>query len=127
MFTGTMPPPMLACALEAIRVLKDEPIHIERLEFNKKYLINGLKSKGFQLSNKAGVSPIIVIIIPNDNQLLSMYHITQQNNLQIFISIFPAVPKNEGRIRISTVAGYTQENMDKIINTLHLAGVNLGF
>lgn len=127
MFTGTMPPPMLACALEAIRVLKDEPIHVERLEFNKKYLINGLKSKGFKLSNKAGVSPIIVIIIPNDTQLLSMYHITQQNNLQIFISIFPAVPKNEGRIRISTVAGYTQENMDKIINTLHLAGVKSGF
>lgn len=127
MFTGTMPPPLLATALESIRVLKEEPEHLERLDFNKKYLIKGLQEKGFKLSEKVGMTPIIVIIIPNDQQLLSMYYETQKKKLQIFISIFPAVPKNQGRIRISAVSGYTKEIMDKIIEILYLSAVESGY
>lgn len=127
MFTGTMPPVLLGTALESLRVLKEEPIHIEKLNFNKNYLIKNLREKGFKLSKNVGVTPIIVVIIPNDEQLLKMFHITQMKKLQIFISMFPAVPKGKGRIRISAVAGYTVETMDKIINILYEAGIQSGY
>jgi 7-keto-8-aminopelargonate synthetase-like enzyme len=110
--TGTLPPPSCAAALEGIKIIKSEPERIELLKKNTKYLIDNLRKLNFVLGEHVGPSPIIPILIPDDSKLLAMFHETRQRKLQIFISMFLAVPQNKGRIRLLSAAGFNKECME---------------
>jgi len=118
MFTGTLPPPALATAKAAIEVLETEPEHVRNLKANTVTFVRMLREAGFELSKHAGKSPIIIVPIHSDAQLLSMYNLTRDANVQIFVAMFPAVPRGKGRIRICAQAGHTTETICKIVDVL---------
>lgn len=77
------------------------------------FLINELRSEGFNLLNAS--SPILPLIVGEDDKTVKVAHWLMHNGLYTAPMISPAVPKNQGRLRIGVMSSHTKEDCLKLI------------
>ena len=121
-FTASPTPPNAAAALAALEVMQREPQLRNRLWENIKHVHGALKERGFKVFPEQPESAIMVIVVGADIGLRRMSREVHEGGVFVSSVIYPAVAKNESRLRISLTAAHTRAELDKALDVLTSAG-----
>lgn len=102
-FSAAQNPATVASIITTIKVMESEPERFEKLWANYDFFISGLNQLGYDTGNSN--SPIIPIIVGSDTSALEFSRKLFDNGILATPVIFPAVPKNEARLRLCVTAG----------------------
>jgi 8-amino-7-oxononanoate synthase len=122
-FTASPPPSIAATVLACLEVIDAEPERVKRLKTNGDFLKKGLKEMGYML--EPTITPIIPILINNDEKCFKMAGYLEQEGVFVNPIIPPAVPKDESIIRVSLTAGHTEEDLGMALEKFKLVGKKL--
>lgn len=110
-FSAGVTPANAAAVLEAIRILEEEPQHMERLRRNTAILKEGLTRLGFDTG--ASTTPVVPLILGDEWRA---YRWAQRLLLEhrIFTSAvtFPAVSPGQARLRLCATAAHEPEHFE---------------
>jgi glycine C-acetyltransferase len=123
-FSTGLPPVICASVIKAIEIIDKNPNIVKKLWDNARYF----REKAAQVGFDTGLSetPIVPIIVKKD---ITAYNLTGMlNDRGICVSAFayPAVKRNEARIRVSLMSDHTQQELDYLLEQLKECGAKLG-
>ncbi|WP_231126085.1 aminotransferase class I/II-fold pyridoxal phosphate-dependent enzyme [Limosilactobacillus reuteri] len=109
-FNASMPPAIAAGTLKALEIIQKEPWRKEKLWENTLRFRRGLIELG--LDTMESTSPIVPIYIGDD--LLNMKITKELLNEGVYIAtaIYPAVSRNQSRLRATITSSLTSEEID---------------
>ena len=114
-FSTALSPADIGAALEALIIVKNEPLVVEQLNENTAYMANKLQSMGIECDDETPIFPIIV----GDNEMaLSLAYELELRGIIITAIRPPTVPVGESRLRMTVTAAHSQEQLDYVANTL---------
>ncbi|MBY9000726.1 MAG: aminotransferase class I/II-fold pyridoxal phosphate-dependent enzyme [Candidatus Heimdallarchaeota archaeon] len=123
-FSAALPPVMTAVALKAFDIIEDEKERVHALQKNIKTFIGGVKEMGFD-TLKSKDTPIVPVIIGDDIKTFRFAKKMKKEGILVPPIVFPAVPREGGRLRCCVVATHTEDDMDKILSTLEKIGKDM--
>ncbi|MBS4031594.1 MAG: aminotransferase class I/II-fold pyridoxal phosphate-dependent enzyme [Clostridiales bacterium] len=123
-FSTAMAPQAAASIITAIDVIEQEPVLREKLWDNIRYFRKNLSALGFNLGNSQ--TAIFPIIIGDDHRVREICRCLHEMNIYANPVPYPAVPKREGRIRMSLMATHTKEHLDKALDAMEYLGKKFG-
>ncbi len=123
-FSASMPPSSAAAALEAVKIILEEPERIDKLWENTKRMKTGLEHIGFNLGDTE--TPIIPIIVGEMEKTFLMCKILEEEGIFVNPAAPPAVPPNRSLIRLSLMATHTDSQIDYALDKLENIGKKLG-
>ncbi len=115
-FSAAMTPANAAAALEAIRIIQDEPQHVRRLHENSRRLRDGLRELG--LPTGPSTTPVIPVLLGDEWRA---YHWARQLLARgVFVSAvtYPAVSPGLARLRLCATAAHRPEQFDRLFEGL---------
>ncbi len=122
-FSAAMPPSAVAAALAAIEVVDTEPVHLQRLWRNAKFILEGFKSLGYDTGDSG--TPIIPLIIGDDVRTAILWKRLFEEGLFTNCVLAPGVPPGTQRIRTSLMASHTMEDLEKVLEITGRVGREL--
>jgi len=123
-FSASMAPASVAAARAALRIIRREPERIERLHRIADEVREGLKNQGFKLME--GGTPILPVIIGDDMMTFRFWRRLLEQGVFVNAVVSPAVPQGLQLIRLSLIATYEQEHIDRILEAFHKIGREFG-
>ena len=116
MFSAAMTPANSAAALEALRIIQDEPDHIVRLRENTARLQNGLKARG--LSTGASTTPVVPLLLGDEWRAFRVARELLAQGIFTSAVVFPAVAAGQARLRLCATASHKPEHFDRLFAAL---------
>lgn len=102
--------------VKAIELIDEEPIWLQKLKGNVEYFTNGLRNIGIDIGNRE--SAIFPVKVGNIEETLSFSKELMKNGIYTNPILYPAVAKNDSRIRMSLSALHTKEQLDYTLATI---------
>ncbi|MTI84464.1 MAG: 8-amino-7-oxononanoate synthase [Firmicutes bacterium] len=123
-FSTALPPSVIASAMEAFQIIRDNPKILQDLHFNAQYLRTGLKQMGFSIL--AEESPIIPVFIGDADKTMQMAE--KLFSLGVFAPGIrpPTVPPGTSRVRVTVMATHIREDLDRCLAAFARAGQEVG-
>ncbi len=118
-FSAAISPTAAACALASLKILKEEPEHLERLRSNRiKYLkiLEDLK-----LDTWDSQTPAIPIVLGNKEKVFYFWQDLMKKGVFTVMSIAPGVPPGKDLVRTSISARHTDEDFEIIAEAMAYA------
>jgi glycine C-acetyltransferase len=115
MFSASLPPPVVASVLAGLDVLECEPDRVERLHRNVAYAAKEFRNLGFEVG---GETPILPLRVPMEIDIRSAAREFHARGIFVNSIEYPAVPVNQQRFRISVMASHTQQDIDRLVDTV---------
>ncbi len=113
LFSNTLTPSLAAASLQVLKLLKEEPSHRERLHENTRYFREKMAALGFDIL--PGEHPIVPVML-YDAKLAGQFALRMLDKGVYVVGFFyPVVPQGKARIRTQMSAGYTREDIDRVI------------
>lgn len=112
-YTTALPPASCAAALEALRVMEEEPIWRKQLWENVKSWISGLSELSCELISRA--SPIVPIRIGSNEETMALAQALFEQGVYAPGIRPPTVPAGSARIRTSITALHTEADLKSAI------------
>ena len=112
MFSASPTPATVATALAALELLEADTALRARLWENIRFLHSELTSAGVLVFPDPPESAVITIPIGPDAMVHRMSRVLYERGLFSGSVIYPAVPRDEGRLRLSISAAHTREDLD---------------
>lgn len=111
LFSNSLPPPLVAGALEVLLILSESTELRDRLTDNAAYWRKGLAQLGFTL--QPGEHPIVPVML--GDAVLAQKFAARLLELGVYAVgfFYPVVPKDKARIRTQMNAALTREDLDK--------------
>lgn len=111
LFSNSLPPPLVAGALEVLRILSESTELRDRLTDNAAYWRKGLAQLGFTL--QPGEHPIVPVML--GDAVLAQKFAARLLELGVYAVgfFYPVVPKDKARIRTQMNAALTRGDLDK--------------
>ena len=106
-FSASITPASVACAIESLRILDEEPQRVKALLDISQYMRDGLKKLGVKIIDS--VTPIIY----EDEKAFLACKMLLERGVYVNPVITPATPKGMALLRTSYTATHTKEQMDK--------------
>jgi len=119
-FSGSVPTPIVAGALEILDMIQTQPKIREDLWNSVKYVKAGLTDLGFDIGNSG--SAIIPVIVGDEPKLKAFLKDLMDAGIFMNYVAFPAVPKSRCRLRMSMMAGHTRTDLDYVLATMARLG-----
>lgn len=123
-FSASIPPSNTAAALAALHVMRDEPERVERVNQIGDFMRKGYKSLGFNIGES--VSPIIPIIIGDDENTFKIWKMLFDEGVFVNPVISPAVPPGMQLLRTSYMATHTDAQLERVLDVFGKVGKQLG-
>lgn len=123
-FSASLPAPNLMAVMAALEIMETEPEHVERLWENGNYMMDGLRTLGFNVGNTE--TPIIPLIIGHDEPTFLTWKLLFERGLYTNPVVTPAVPPGQSLLRTSYMATHTREQLDRALDILATTGRQLG-
>ncbi|MEX1223927.1 MAG: aminotransferase class I/II-fold pyridoxal phosphate-dependent enzyme, partial [Pirellulales bacterium] len=105
-FTTGLSPPMAAGALEAIRVLEEQPERLDRLRENSQLLLELARGRGFNTGTSTG-TPVVPVIMGNSLLALRLSHAMFERGVNVMPILYPAVEESAARLRFFVSSEHT--------------------
>ncbi|MGD8814056.1 MAG: aminotransferase class I/II-fold pyridoxal phosphate-dependent enzyme [Anaerolineales bacterium] len=123
-FSAALPPAQAAAAMEAFRVILDEPWRVTRLNQNAKMFIEGLQERGFDtLYSETAVVPIIC---GSDEKAFKMTREAHHRDIFVLPVVSPAVPEGLSRLRATVTAAHDPDDIEYAMDVMHESGKKIG-
>ncbi len=123
-FSASIPPANAAAALAALKVMRQEPERIQRVNDIGEKMRSGFKSLGFNIGRS--VTPVIPIIIGDDQLTFATWRLLFENGVFVNPVISPAVSQGHQLLRTSYMATHTDEQLDRVLETFEKVGKQVG-
>jgi len=120
MFTASLPAAICAGVTAAFRLLEEEPWHREKLWENVRYLHAALVDMGYNVPEPE--SAILTAFIGRTDLLWLFSRDLFTAGIKCGNVTYPAVPQNEGIIRITLNAMHTTEDLDQTLDVFKKLG-----
>jgi 8-amino-7-oxononanoate synthase len=124
MFTAAMPPAAAATVLECLKIVQEEPHHLENLRKNAKKMSTELTRMGYYTLDSQ--TPIIPLLIGDDISALAFTQKLYENGVFATPVVRPAVPEGCALIRTSYMATHTDSDLDYVLTVLEKLGKGFG-
>ena len=112
-YTTALPVPVVAAALEALKILIEKPEMVATLRNNVKYFVEGLQKIGLEVKDNS--SAIVPVIIGDEKRCLRMSERLFELGIYVAAIRPPTVPKGTARLRVTLMATHTKEHLEKAI------------
>ena len=113
-FSAALPPSSVATISKAIDIIEEEPQRIKKLWDNAKYLMKRFKELGLNTGETR--TPIIPVVIGNDEQTFMLWRMLYDNGLFTNPVVSPAVPPKRALIRVVATATHTRKQLDQALD-----------
>ncbi|MEZ5817639.1 MAG: aminotransferase class I/II-fold pyridoxal phosphate-dependent enzyme [Hyphomicrobiaceae bacterium] len=112
-----LPPPSAAAALQALRLLQDEPWRVERLRERSSYFFGRACASGLEVGTAVGHA-VIPLLMPDVPTALTAGRVALDAGYFVPPIAQIAVPKDAPRLRCFLTAKHTHEQIDGLIEAL---------
>ena len=119
-FSASIPPSNTSAALAALKVMRDEPERVKRVNEIGDYMRKGFQQLGFNTGEL--VTPVIPIIIGDDELTFATWKLLFENGVFVNPIISPAVPPGYQLLRTSYMATHTDEQLSKVLGIFEKVG-----
>ena len=116
MYSTAMPPALAVAARQALSIVSREPWRREKLQALTRRFTRGAKQLGLPLLPSA--TPIQGFIVGDAEAALRCSQRALARGLLLSAIRSPTVPKNTERLRITLTAGHSEEQVDRLLDTL---------
>jgi len=123
-FSASIPPANAAAALAALHVMRDEPERVARVNAIGERMRKGFREMG--LNAGESVSPIIPIILGDDNMTFLFWKRLFDSGVFVNPIISPAVPPGNQLLRTSYMATHTDDQLDRVLDIFYTVGKEVG-
>lgn len=123
-FSGSMAPPTAAAALAALRVLKNEPWRVTKLQKNFTHFAARLRSLGLTVMGHG--TPIVPVYCGSDIKACQLAAYCGQHGIFIHAVAAPIVPPGQARLRASITAAHSLDELDYSAGTIASGARELG-
>ena len=110
-FSASMTPASVACALQALEILKAEPERVDRLNEISSYMRKKLKEKGVNIIESK--TPIIPIYTYEDYKTFLACKLLLERGVYVNPVVSPATPVGQSLLRTSYTANHTKDLIDE--------------
>lgn len=115
-FSASITPAAVACAREALKILRSEPERVEKLHKISDYMREGLKTQGVSIIESR--TPIIPIYVYDDEKAFMACKLLLERGVYVNPVITPATPEGYALLRTSYTATHTKEQLDYAITQI---------
>ncbi|MGY5308878.1 aminotransferase class I/II-fold pyridoxal phosphate-dependent enzyme [Nocardia gipuzkoensis] len=124
MFSAALAPSVVAAVLAGIDFLAAHPERVARLHDNVGYFVRGLRAMGFAVDPQTAIIPLLV-----PQRLAVADVVTALHREGVFVNgvEFPAVPRDQQRLRISMMATLTRDHLDHALDRIDVVARRFGF
>jgi glycine C-acetyltransferase len=124
LFSNALPPTVACSALEAVRVLLEEPTLLRRLRENIAFFRSGLEQLGF--SPHEGEAAIIPIIVGETAFAIRFSERLLEEGVFVTGFGYPVVPEGSARVRVQMSAALTRDQLEHALDIFERVGHELG-
>jgi 7-keto-8-aminopelargonate synthetase-like enzyme len=116
-FSVGLPPAMAAAALASLRVMRNEPERVRRLQSNASLFLHEARSAGLDTGHSGGgaIVPIMVGSLQRAGKLVQGLFTSGINTSPI---IYPGVPINAARLRFFVTSEHTADQIRSTVRTV---------
>ena len=115
-FSTALSPADIGAALEALRIVHDEPSVVDTLRDNTVYMAHKLQAMGIDCDDE---TPIFPIVVGDNDRALTLARELEERGIIITAIRPPTVPVGESRLRMTVTAAHSKEQLDYVAQTLH--------
>jgi 8-amino-7-oxononanoate synthase len=112
-----IPPASAASALEALRILEQEPWRVATLQRRAAYFLDRCRAAGIDTGLSAGTG-VIPCIIGRSLDSLRLSDALMQRGINVQPILYPAVDENAARLRFFVTSLHTEEQLDRTVRAL---------
>jgi 8-amino-7-oxononanoate synthase len=116
MFSAALTPANTAAILETIRILRDEPEHMERLRENTAKLRDGLRRLGLTTTNSS--TAVIPVLLGDEWRAYRWARQLLERGIFVSAVVYPAVSPGMARLRLCATAAHRDEHFNKLFTGL---------
>ena len=115
-FSASITPASVACALESLKILRNEPERVKALHDVSDYMRKGLKEQGISIIESK--TPIIPIYVYEDEKAFLACKMLLERGVYVNPVVSPATPVGYALLRTSYTATHTKEQLDYAIKQI---------
>lgn len=123
-FSASITPAQAASALAALRVMKEEPDRIRRINQIGEKMRIGYKALGFNVGKS--VTPIIPIMVGDDQKTFLFWRTLFDEGVFVNPVISPAVAPGNQLLRTSYMASHSDAQLDRVLEIFKKVGKKVG-
>ena len=123
-FSASIPAANAAAALASLEIMRTEPERVDRVNAIAERVRKDMRAMGFNVAES--VTPIIPVIIGDDPRTFAMWKALFANGVFVNPVISPAVPQGSQLLRTSYMATHTDAQVDRVMETFHAVGKEVG-
>ncbi|WP_051707762.1 MULTISPECIES: type I polyketide synthase [unclassified Streptomyces] len=116
-FSTGISPANTAAALEAIRVLKDDPRRVARLRRLAEHFRDEARARGLDIG-VSRASAVVPVVIGDWERTMALSHTLLERGVNVMPIGYPAVARDECRLRFFVNADHTEEDLDHSLDLL---------
>jgi len=120
LFSNSVPPMIVAAALEVLKLVQAGTERRDKLEVNTRYWRRLLREAGFDV--KPGESPIVPVMLYDARLAQLMARDLYDEGVYVVGFFFPVVPKGQARIRTQLSAAHERHHLDAAIEAFVKVG-----
>ncbi|MEX1245093.1 MAG: glycine C-acetyltransferase [Thermoanaerobaculia bacterium] len=124
LFSNSLPPAVAAGALEAFRMLREDPAPVRKLRENAMYYRKAIAEAGFTIPH--GTHPIVPVIVGDTAKALAMGKALFEEGVYVSGFGFPVVPQGQARLRCQVSAAHERADLDKAVDAFRKVGKAFG-
>jgi 8-amino-7-oxononanoate synthase len=123
-FSAALPPAQAAAAMEAFKVILDEPWRMDKLKANTDQFIGGLQERGFDTMETS--TAIVPVLCGDDERAFALTRAAQHHNVFVLPVVSPAVPPGLARLRATVTAAHEPDEIEYAMDVIETAGKEIG-
>ncbi len=119
-FSTSLPPGVIASALEAIQIIQQEQERRQHLLQMSRKLYGGLTALGYDVWG--GETPILAVICKEANKAISLSQMLYEHGIFAPAIRPPTVPMGTSRVRLTVMASHQKQDIERVIavfRTIH--------
>ena len=115
-YSTALPPPSVGAAREALRILREEPVVVQRLWANARALREELAAQGFAVEPTD--MPIVPLVIGDPDEAMARCEAALAEGVFAQAIRPPTVPEGTSRLRLVAMAGHHADDLRAAARTL---------
>jgi 8-amino-7-oxononanoate synthase len=123
-FSAALPPAQAAAAMEAFKVILDEPWRMDKLKANTDQFIGGLQERGFDTMETS--TAIVPVLCGDDERAFALTRAAQHHDVFVLPVVSPAVPPGLARLRATVTAAHEPDEIEYAMDVIETAGKEIG-
>jgi glycine C-acetyltransferase/8-amino-7-oxononanoate synthase len=125
-FSTALPPPAAGAALEALRLVREEPALLKRLHANARTLREALAAHGFPIPAAPSTMPIVPLVVGDPHAAMALCETALAGGVFAQAIRPPTVPPGTSRLRLVATAAHDEADLRAAAATLGAAASDRG-